>query len=232
MSIPKSISIIIPVYNEKKTLRQLLSQVIQASVSGLQKEVIVVDDGSSDGTAQLIKSLRLPKLKKILLSVNHGKGFAVRQGILQAQGDLILIQDADLEYNPADYPLLLAPFLLQQAVVVYGSRELSFNRHSSPLFFVGGKLVTFFTWLLFGGRLTDVPTGYKVFSRRLLLNLPLRCRGFEFCPEVTAHLLKRDIHIIEVPIRYSPRSIHSGKKIRFYDGLIALWTLLRVRVGL
>lgn len=232
MSPPKSVSIIIPVYNEKKTIREILRRVIEAEVSGLNKEIIVVDDGSTDGTSQLIRSLIIPGLIKILLPLNQGKGFAVRQGIKKATGDIVLIQDADLEYNPGDYPLLLAPFIFQGARVVYGSRELTINTHSSRLFFLGGKFVTLITRLLYGSRLTDVPTGYKVFDHQLLSRIPLRCQKFEFCPEITAHLLKRRIQIIEVPIRYNPRKMKDGKKIRLRDGLIAIWTLLRIRVSL
>lgn len=227
-----SVSIVIPVYNEQNLIKKILAKVNSAKVSGLDKEIIVVDDGSLDGTTAILKSLRMPGLKKVFLSPNRGKGVALRAGFKIARGDIVIVQDADLEYNPDDYPILLSPILAGSAQVVYGSRELKINMHSYPLFFIGGKLVTFVTKLLFGGKLTDVPTGYKVFDRQILSRLPLRCQRFEFCPEVTALLLARRTPIVEVPIRYAPRSIAQGKKIKWQDGIEAILTLGRVRIGL
>lgn len=232
MAMYTSVSIVIPVYNEKKTILKLISRVLAADTLGLKKEIIVIDDGSTEGTTEILKKIRKQGLKKVFLTQNTGKGYALRQGFEQASGQIIIVQDADLEYNPEDYPVLIAPFLAQKAKAVFGSRELKMNMHSYPSFFVGGKLVTFVTRLLFGGRLTDVPTGYKAFERKLLLRLPLKCKRFEFCPEVTAHLLKRGVQVVEVPIRYKPRTIEEGKKIKLRDGLEAIWTLLRVRIGL
>ncbi len=232
MSGYKSVSIVIPVYNERRTIAKLLAKVAKAETLGLSKEIVVIDDGSTDGTTKILKKLRLRGLKKIFLAINKGKGYALRQGFGQASGDLVIVQDADLEYNPEDYPLLIAPFLAQDVDAVFGSRELNINTHSYPSFFVGGKLVTYVTKLLFGGRLTDVPTGYKAFGAKRLRALPLTCNRFEFCPEVTAQLLKRKATIVEVPIRYKPRTIAQGKKIRFGDGIEALYTLFRVRLGL
>lgn len=227
-----SVSIVIPVYNEKRTLPRLLDRVLAAPTLGLAKQVVVVDDGSTDGTRDILKKYRAKNLTKIYLPENHGKGYALRTGFAEATGTIVVVQDADLEYNPADYPVLLAPFVAGASRVVYGSRELHMNMHSYPLYFLGGELVTYTTRLLFGGRLTDVPTGYKAFDRTLLTKLPLRCTRFEFCPEVTALLLKRKEMIVEVPIRYAPRKLEDGKKIRWWDGVEALFTLLRVRVGL
>jgi glycosyltransferase involved in cell wall biosynthesis len=164
----KSVSIVIPIYNEAKTIEKLLDRVLKADTLGLEKEIILVDDGSFDGSNKIISSLRKPGLVKILLDQNHGKGYALRQGFAVATGDIVIVQDADLEYNPDDYPVLLAPFLAQSAKVVFGSRELNINKHSYPLYFLGGKLITIMTKLLYGGRLTDVPTGYKVIERKLL----------------------------------------------------------------
>lgn len=228
----KSVSIIIPVFNEVKTIKRILERVLAADTLGLSKEVIVVDDGSSDGTRAVVARLRQSGLKKIFLDRNHGKGYALRQGFAVATGEIVIVQDADLEYDPGDYPLLLAPFLAQGVKVVYGSRELNINKHSYPLFFLGGKMVSAVTKLLFGGRLTDVPTGYKAFDRRVLLRLPLKCKRFEFCPEVTGELLKRGVQITEVPVRYKPRRIEDGKKIKWQDGVEAIITLFRVRIGI
>ena len=226
----KKVSVVIPVYNERKTIKALLERVVSADTLGLSKEIVLVDDGSNDGTSRVIAKMRKAGLKKIFLKNNCGKGYALRQGFAAATGDIIIVQDADLEYNPDDYPVLLSPFLAQGAKVVYGSRELSINTHSYPLYFLGGKMVTYATKLLYGGRLTDVPTGYKAFDATLLKRIPLKCQRFEFCPEITAQILKRGIQITEVPVRYKPRKIEEGKKIRLRDGAQAIWTLLRVRI--
>lgn len=228
----KSVSIIIPVFNERRTIEKIIDRVLLADTLGLSKEIILVDDGSTDDTRAIISKLHKSGLKKLLLDKNYGKGYALRQGFSIATGDIVIVQDADLEYNPDDYPVLLSPFLAQGAKVVYGSRELNINKHSYPVFFIGGKIVTLTTKLLFGGRLTDVPTGYKAFDRLLLKKIPLKCMRFEFCPEVTAEILKREIRITEVPIRYKPRRIEDGKKIKWQDGIEAIITLVRVRVGL
>lgn len=228
----QSISIIIPVFNEAKTIKKILNKVISADTLGLKKEIILVDDGSTDGTSTVLKRIRRSDVKKIYHTVNQGKGSAVRSGIAQATGDIVLVQDADLEYDPTDYPILILPFLLREVDSVFGSRELNINKHSYVSYFLGGKLVTIITRLLYGGRLTDVPTGYKLVKTSLLKKLPLKCRRFEFCPELTGHLLKRRARIVEVPISYAPRTIKQGKKIKLRDGAEAILTLLRVRIGL
>ncbi|MBT4349571.1 glycosyltransferase family 2 protein [bacterium] len=228
----KSVSIVVPIYNERNTVKKILSQVLRAKTLELKKEVIVVDDGSTDGTREYIKSLRNPIIKKIFLDQNYGKGYALRAGFKKVTGDIVIIQDADLEYDPNDYQVLLAPFLAQNIKAVFGSRELNINKHSYVSYFLGGKIITFLTKLLFGGRLTDVPTGYKVIENKTLKKFKLKCTRFEFCPELTAYILKNKVPIVEVPIRYKPRKIEDGKKIRFYDGIEAILTLFRVRVGL
>lgn len=226
----KTISIIIPAYNEASTILELLKQVNGADTRGLVKEIIVINDGSNDTTSQLVKKLKIPGLVLLEHPKNQGKGAAVRTGINASHGDIILIQDADLEYHPNEYPRLIEPFLKDKAQVVYGSREMSgTNRHSSALFHAGGRIVTAATNWLYGSQLTDVPTCYKAFRRETLLDLPLRCVRFEFCPEVTALLLRRKVPIIEIPIGYTARGKEAGKKIKVHDGAEAVWTLIRCR---
>ncbi|MBI1193578.1 MAG: glycosyltransferase [Bacteroidetes bacterium] len=249
------LSIVIPVFNERDTVRVLLDRVHAALTPGWRRQVIVVDDGSTDGTpdqlrAWLAAAQQTPDASEsqttftlVEMPVNQGKGAALRKGFAHCQGHVVLIQDADLEYDPADYPALLAPFVppvpmasgakpsAAPARVVYGSRILhpGNHRHSALRFYLGGRLVTLVTNMLFGSRLTDEPTGYKLFRRDVLEAIPLQCQGFEFCPEVTAKLLRLGVAIQEVPIHYAPRKPEEGKKIGWKDGVQALWTLWRWR---
>lgn len=223
------LSIIIPVYNEWNYLEECLKRVNKAKVLGLEKEIILVDDGSTDGSGEVIKRQKGIGIRTVLLGSNHGKGYAIRQGLKEVTGQIVLIQDADLEYDPWDYERLLQPIMEGETRVVYGSRELTLNTHSSPWFYLGGSIVTEVTNKLFGGKLTDVPTGYKVFVTKVIKNLPLTATRFEFCPEVTAKLLKKGEKIVEVPIRYQPRHRREGKKIRFKDAVQAVWTLVRIK---
>ena len=223
------LSVIIPAYNEERTLQKCIDAVFGRN-PGLDMEVIVVDDGSKDGSQAVLARAARPGLRVIRHEANAGKGSAIRTGLAAASGDVVLIQDADLEYDPADYPALLAPIAAGTAEVVYGSRLLNPNyRRSSFSFYWGGQVVTWATNILYGSSLTDEPTCYKVFKAPLVKSFDLRCKGFEFCPEVTAHVLRRGIRILEVPISYDPRSVLEGKKIRWTDGLIALWWLLKLR---
>lgn len=230
-----SLSIIIPAYNEEQTIRKLLDKVCAVTlIEGILKEIFVIDDGSSDSTNAIVNEYILShnaeNIQLISQERNQGKGTALRKGIEVATGDFIIIQDADLEYDPEDYNLLL-PHLLNGEKVVYGSRFLrKENKHSYQSFYYGGLLVTFFTNLLFLQKLTDEPTCYKAFETNFLKSIPLKCTGFEFCPEVTAKIAKKGIKIKEVPIHYYPRSIEQGKKIKWTDGLDALWTLLKYRI--
>lgn len=221
------LSIIIPVFNEKETIGEIIKRVIAASVLGYEKEIIIVDDGSSDGTGEILEKLKR-EFNFIFLSrsVNRGKGLAVRMGVERATGDLVLIQDADLEYNPQDYQALLSAFN-QETPVVYGSRNLEKGRRGYFFYFLGGKFLTWFFNLLYGAKLTDITTGYKLFRTDIIRGAKLRAKGFEFCEEITAKVIKAGYKIKEVPINYYPRKFSQGKKIRAWHGLSALWTIIK-----
>ncbi|MCB9894089.1 MAG: glycosyltransferase family 2 protein [Planctomycetes bacterium] len=234
LSRTETLSVVIPAYNEEPTLVSVLDKVAGVPMS-LNMEIIVVDDGSKDRTAEVArdwaaahagdKRIRV----KVITKPNGGKGTAVRRGIDESTGDYVIIQDADLEYDPNDYIKLLEPILAGDADVVYGSRITGPDKPGSLKFYLGGRLVTIATNLLYWSHITDEPTCYKLFRGDLIRSIPLECKGFEFCPEVTAKVLKRGLHIAEVPIRYFPRSIEEGKKIRSWDGVLALWELLKWR---
>ena len=228
---PRRVSIVIPVYNESVTLPVILERVFNAPLLGLEREVIIVNDASKDGTADFLRTLTDPRIKTFTHSINRGKGAALRTGFTGLTGDIIIVQDADLEYYPEEYPLLLQPIIDGKYDVVYGSRFIGKNHnvHSSLTFFLGGQLVTWIANILYGLRLSDEPTCYKVFRSDILPQIDLVCEKFEFCPEITAKIARLKLPILEVPISYNPRSPDEGKKIRWYDGLEAVWTLLRYR---
>jgi dolichol-phosphate mannosyltransferase len=224
------VTIIIPVYNEASTIKKIVDRVKRANYLGLKKEIIIIDDHSTDDTRQILKTPFFKDSKVIFQPKNKGKGSAVRAGIKASTGQIILIQDADLEYHPKDYTKSIRLIIEKDLPVVFGSRELTGkNPHSYLSFHIGGKLVTTTTNLLYGSKLSDVPTGHKIFQADILKSVPLKCKRFEFCPEVTGLLLKKNIPIHEVPISYSARTIQEGKKIKAKDGLEAIWTLFRVR---
>jgi dolichol-phosphate mannosyltransferase len=228
------LSIVIPVYNEEETIPQVIEQVLAVSLDGVEKEIVVVNDGSSDKTGEVVQNLstRMPgQLTVVHHEENQGKGAAIRTAMAHVTGDLVVTQDADLEYDPQDYPALVAPFSDPAVQVVYGSRNLRINPRSSWSFYWGGRLLSWVANLLYGSRITDEATGYKVFRTDILRSLNLQPTRFEFCPEVTGKLLRRGVEIHEVPITYRPRSFEEGKKIQWYDGINAIWTLIKYRFG-
>ncbi len=225
---PLKLSVIVPAYNEGATIDTLLKRVLD---TGVEMEVVVVDDGSSDSTPEILRSFESdPRVVVVAHESNSGKGKAIRTGIAHVTGDVVLIQDADLEYDPGDYEVILREFDDPEVSVVYGSRRLmKSNRMSSLSFFLGGVTLTWITNALYGTGITDEPTCYKAFRSELLRDLPLKCEGFEFCPEVTALVAKRGIRIKEVPIHYYPRLKSEGKKIRARHWFEAVGTLLAHR---
>ena len=222
------ISVIIPTFNEAKTLDEIIRRVQAENVAD---EILVVDDGSTDGTRQTLESLNdKGTVRMILHERNQGKGAAIRTGIQQAKGDVIIIQDADLEYNPRDYRALLKPIEDGVAEVVYGSRFLGAPRR--PVMFwhmVANQLLTLLTNILYNTILTDMETGYKVFKREVVRDLRLRAKRFDFEPEFTAKILKRKTRLFEVPITFNPRDYDEGKKIGLKDAFAAVWALLKYR---
>jgi glycosyltransferase involved in cell wall biosynthesis len=224
------LTIIIPVYNEAGTVETLVDMVLAVP---LDKEVIVVDDGSTDGSRQIILNLQDKHPRRIQALVkpqNQGKGSAIRTALLYARGDVVIIQDADLELSPQEYIQLITPFNHPQTQVVYGSRFLRHNPNISTYTRVTNRLLAGFTNLFYGSHLTDEATSYKLFRRELLNSFRLASVGFEFCPEVTAKTLRKKIKIIEIPISYTPRLKSQGKKVTFWDGLRAVWTLFKYRI--
>jgi glycosyltransferase involved in cell wall biosynthesis len=223
------LSVIVPVYNERKTIEEIVRRV-RAVELDLEKEIIVVDDGSTDGTREVLQSLDLPGVKVIFHEKNRGKGAALRTGFAEAGGDVILVQDADLEYDPREYPRLLEPILDGRADAVYGSRFLG-GPHRVLYFwhYVGNRFLTTFSNMLSNLNLTDMETCYKVFRSDVLRKIRLKSPRFGFEPEITVKLAKLHCRIYEVPVSYSGRDYAEGKKIGWKDGLAALFHVIRFR---
>lgn len=222
------LSVIIPIYNEKASLEEIIRRV---QATGRATEIILVDDGSVDGTRDILPALDgRDGVRVILHEKNQGKGGAVRTGIKAASGEVMLIQDADLEYDPRDYPALLQPIEEGRADVVYGSRFLGGPRRATMFWhMIANYMLTFMTNILYNTILTDMETGYKVFRRKVVQDMPLHARRFDFEPEFTAKVLKRRFRIFEVPITFNPRDYSEGKKIGLKDAFQAVWTLLKYR---
>ncbi len=218
-----------PAYNEEQTIGEIVEKVLAVD---MDKELLIVDDGSSDGTRRIIREKYSGRedVKLILHEKNTGKGAAVRTGISNATGDIIIIQDADLEYDPDDYHALVQPIQDGEAEVVYGSRIKGKNfKHHYSLNLFAARLLSVMSNVLYGFNITDEPTCYKVFKADIIKSIEFRGNGFEWEPEVTAKLGKRGIKIHEVPIRYYSRTIKEGKKIKWSDGVKAIWTLIKYR---
>ncbi len=220
------LSVIIPVYNEKDTINKIIEKVRKVPI---EKEIIIVDDGSTDGTQNILKNFNNKDIKVILKEKNEGKGMSIREGLKYVSGDIVVIQDADLEYEPMDFLKMIEVIEKNNASVVYGSRILGKGKKSSFFFYLGGRFLSCIVNILYNAKITDEPTCYKMFRTDVIKKINLKCTGFEFCPEVTAKVRKMGYKIFEVPIHYTPRSIKEGKKIRLKDGIIATWTLIKYR---
>lgn len=225
------LSILIPVFNEQNTIREILKQVSEASLS-IDKEIIIVDDGSLDKTPQILKDLKKDfEFKLLTHQKNKGKGASIRTGLAQITGDFVIIQDADLEYDPKEYQKLINPLIRRRTKIVYGSRNLKKNPRFSKKYFWGGKFLSIIFSLLFGQKITDINTCYKVFKKEVFDNITLKEDDFAFCEEVTCRVVKKGYKILEVSINYYPRNFKEGKKLRWWrDGPRALWCIVKYRI--
>ncbi len=224
-----SLTFLLPVYNERATIEQILQNV---ESTGLADRIIIVDDASTDGTREYLLDLaaKKPQIDLYLHDRNRGKGAALRTGFERVETDLVLVQDADLEYDPRDVPGLLVPIEEGKADVVYGSRFLGAARRPTMFWhMVANKLLTFMTNVLYNSILTDMETGYKLFRREVIQSIQIRSNRFDFEPEITAKLLKLKVRIFEVPITFNPREYSEGKKIGLTDAFAAVWALLKFR---
>ena len=224
------LSVIVPAYNEEETIDEIINRVRAVDLGDVDLEMVIVDDASTDGTPERLKTYRGEAGITVLRhDSNRGKGAAIRTGLDSASGDLVVIQDADLEYDPNDYPRLIKPIIDGDADVVFGSRFAGSVQNMRYINVVANKVLAWAATLLFGKRITDEATCYKVLATDTLRSFDLQCERFEFCPEVTAKTLRRGYRLVEVPITFRARTIETGKKIRTRDGLEAIWTLLRFR---
>ncbi|MGH9149990.1 MAG: glycosyltransferase family 2 protein [Acidimicrobiales bacterium] len=223
------LSVIVPVFNERNTVAEILRR-MRAVELPVDLEVVVVDDASADGTDKILAALEDSTVRVVRHRDNRGKGAAIRTGLAHVRGDLVLIQDADLEYDPEDWARLLAPVLKGKAQVVYGSRFTGERKNMLFLHWVGNRFLSLVTNILYNTTISDMETCYKLFDRRALDGITIESDRFDFEPEITAKILRRGIRIYEVPISYAGRELHEGKKITWRDGFSALWALVRYRV--
>lgn len=231
----RKLSVVIPAYNEEASIAEVVERVRQVDLGALEREILVVDDGSRDRTREVLKTLR--GVRALFHESNRGKGAAVRTGLAAATGDIVLIQDADLEYDPRDHPAVLKPILEGRTEAVLGSRFIRsrpsffFGDRQSPFFthYLGNLLIIHVTNGLYGNDATDYEGCYKAFTKRLVDSIPIEAEGFEYDNELVCKLLRRGHRLAEVPIRYAPRTYEAGKKIRWTDGLVILWTILKWR---
>ncbi|MDD5086270.1 MAG: glycosyltransferase family 2 protein [Candidatus Nanoarchaeia archaeon] len=223
------LSVIMPVYNERETILEIIGEIKKARLGNTEKEIVIVDDFSTDGTREILKKIKEKGIKILYHHKNMGKGYAIRTALKNITGDIVIIQDADLEYDPQEYGKLIEPIIRGESAVVYGSRNLVKNEYSTLSFFLGGKAVTVIANLLYNTKITDEPTCYKVFKSEIFKKINLKCKRFEFCPEITAKVSKLGYKIKEIPISYHPRDKKQGKKIKWRDGIEAVWTLIKYR---
>ena len=228
----QKLSIIIPVYNEEKTILEVINRVKKVKLKNIKKEIIIVDDFSTDDTKKILTKLKDGSLKIFFHHGNQGKGAAIRTGLKYASGDIILIQDADLEYNPEEYENLLKPIMENKTKVVYGSRIAAIKKNLKNMYkmhYLGNIILTGMTNILYASKITDMETGYKVFKREVIKNIKLKAKRFDFEPEITAKILKRKYKIKEVQISFAGRKFKEGKKITWRDGITALFYLIKYR---
>lgn len=229
------LSIIIPIYNEYNNIDTVIAAIkaVQLPKEITATEMILVDDGSKDGTVEKLEKYKNDKTMVVHSSrINFGKGTATRIGLTYVTGDIVLIQDADMEYDPNDYPALLKPIIQDSAKIVYGSRFMGKKKIEGMRFqnWLANQLLKLATNILYGAHLTDEATAYKMFRTEVLKQFTLNSKRFEICPELTAKVLKKNYKIVEVPIAYKGRTVEEGKKIKWYDGFEAIWTLIKYRL--
>jgi glycosyltransferase involved in cell wall biosynthesis len=224
----RKLSVIVPLFNERNTVVEIVRR-MRAVELPLEREIVIIDDGSEDGTRDVLPQLLDSTVRVVRHTVNRGKGAAIRSGLEHITGDVVLIQDADLEYDPDDWPRLLAPLLKGRAQVVYGSRFTGERRNMLFLHWVGNRFLSLMTNVLYNTTLSDMETCYKLFDRDVLDRIHLVSERFDFEPEVTAKVLKQGVRIYEVPVSYAGRELDEGKKITWRDGFAAFWTLVKYR---
>lgn len=225
----KKLSIVMAVYNERDNIQKVLDKIQNVEI-GLEKEIIVIDGCSTDGTKEILEKIKSDNIKIIFEEKKNGKGAALRIGFKHVTGDIILIQDADLEIDPYEYPFLLKPILENKCAIVYGSRFMKGRGETNIINYFGNRLMTLIANVLFGARLTDIETCYKVFKTEIIHGIEFSCNGFDFDAELTALFLKMGKDIKEIPISYMPRDKKEGKKLHWISGITTLWAIIKNRM--